>query len=191
MLRVAVFIDGSNFYNGASRLLKSGALRFPILFNYGLLAQWLAGERRVVSKNYYVGIVRRDPGNLNANVDRMVRNQQRLFAWLESVDQGYSVVRGHIMKHPDKTYHEKGVDVRLAVDLVEGAFEDRYDVAILISSDTDLIPALQRVRKYKKTVEYIGFADRPSYGLQRYANITRLLTKEEISAYLPTTLFSS
>ncbi len=92
------------------------------------------------------------------------------------------------MRYPDQKYHEKGVDVRIALDLAQGAFENIYDTAILLSSDTDLIPALQRVRKYKKHIEYIGFADQPSYGLQRYANISRLLTREDVVKFLPKTL---
>ena len=40
-----------------------------------------------------------------------------------------------------------------------------YDTAILVSSDTDLIPALIKVREMKKKVEYIGFSHKPSYGL--------------------------
>jgi hypothetical protein len=35
------------------------------------------------------------------------------------------------------------VDVRIAVDLVTLAIDDVYDVAVLASADTDLIPALE------------------------------------------------
>ncbi len=92
------------------------------------------------------------------------------------------------MKYPNNVYHEKGVDVRLALDLAEGAFEKRFDTAILVSSDTDLIPALQRVRKHGKKVEYIGFADQPSFGLQKFANLSKLVTRQELIQYMPTTL---
>ncbi len=58
-------------------------------------------------------------------------------------------------------YHEKGVDVQLAVDILIGAYEDLYDRAILISSDTDLIPAIQKVKQLGKQIEYIGFSHQP------------------------------
>lgn len=64
-----------------------------------------------------------------------------------------------------------------------GAYEDIYDVAILISSDTDLIPAIQKVKKLGKRVEYIGFSHKPSYGLIKNANETRLLTKNEVEQF--------
>ncbi len=44
---------------------------------------------------------------------------------------------------------EKGIDVALAIDFVRLAIEDTYDVGILVSSDTDLKPALEAVWDYK------------------------------------------
>ncbi|GII75480.1 hypothetical protein Sru01_04620 [Sphaerisporangium rufum] len=40
---------------------------------------------------------------------------------------------------------EKGIDVALAIDFVRLAMERRYDVGILMSTDTDLKPALEMV----------------------------------------------
>jgi uncharacterized LabA/DUF88 family protein len=47
---------------------------------------------------------------------------------------------------PQERELEKGIDVQLAVDLVAGAVRHEYDVAILMSTDTDLKPALEFVR---------------------------------------------
>lgn len=84
----------------------------------------------------------------------------------------------------DGVYHEKGVDVKLAVDLLVGAYEDIYDEAIVISSDTDLIPAIDKSRQLGKSVEYIGFAHQPSLALQRYSTLSRLLIKEEFLPFV-------
>jgi uncharacterized LabA/DUF88 family protein len=46
-----------------------------------------------------------------------------------------------------QTYEEKMTDVNIAVYLLNLAFQDRYDRAILISGDTDLIPAIEAVQK--------------------------------------------
>jgi uncharacterized LabA/DUF88 family protein len=83
----------------------------------------------------------------------------------------------------DGVYHEKGVDVKIAVDLLVGAYENIYDVAILVSSDTDLIPAIQKVKQLGKEVEYIGFSHQPSYGLIKNATETRLLTRNDVKAF--------
>jgi uncharacterized LabA/DUF88 family protein len=71
-------------------------------------------------------------------------------------------------------YEEKGVDVALAVDMLTGAFEDRYDTAVLVSSVGDFKPAVEAVRRYGKRVEYVFFpgAQRSSALLQS-CNVAR------------------
>jgi len=107
-------------------------------------------------------------------------NQQKLIGRLKSC--GWQVHFGHMLKTDG--YHEKGVDVKMAVDLLVGAYEDLYDTAILLSSDTDLIPAIQKIKHLGKEVEYIGFSHKPSLGLQKYASLTRLMIKEEIEKFV-------
>lgn len=41
---------------------------------------------------------------------------------------------------------EKGIDVALAVDVVRLAIEGAYEVGIVFSRDTDLLPAIEAVR---------------------------------------------
>ena len=55
--------------------------------------------------------------------------------------QGIPVILGTLIKHPDQSFHEKGVDVRLAVEMIRFARQDAYDIAYLLSSDTDLVAA--------------------------------------------------
>jgi uncharacterized LabA/DUF88 family protein len=42
---------------------------------------------------------------------------------------------------------EKGIDVRIALDIVRFALEDKYDVALIFSQDQDLTEAVQDVKK--------------------------------------------
>ena len=46
---------------------------------------------------------------------------------------------------PPSKPQEKGIDVRLAVDFVAMALRGEYDVGVLLSHDTDLLPALEAV----------------------------------------------
>jgi hypothetical protein len=48
---------------------------------------------------------------------------------------------------------EKGIDVLIALAMVLGAARNEYDVAVLVSGDTDLIPAIDEVRACGKRVE--------------------------------------
>jgi len=108
----------------------------------------------------------------------MVESQQKFLTGLES--NGYEIKRGRIVY--DNEIREKGVDVQIAIDLVIGAVEDSYDVAIVVSSDTDLIPAIKYVRSKGKTVEYVGFSNTPSLGMIKESDDRILLLKEQVEA---------
>lgn len=132
-------------------------------------------RQKIVRKNYYIGVIRAKPGR--AKAQKLRRNQQRLFAKLKR--QNWEIFRGFIMK-TGRNFHKKGVDVKIATDLIVGAYEDTYDTAILVSSDTDLIPTIAKVKDLGKEIEYIGFGHKPSFGLQAHATLSRLLIRDEL-----------
>lgn len=177
--RVAIYIDGSNLYHK----LKDLSIPSTSRFGYKELCSWLARDRIVVSSRYYIGVVRAKENDEKGQ--RLRREQQKLFSHLTK--EGLTIKRGYLMS-AGGVYHEKGVDVQIAVDMLIGAYEDMYDTAILISSDTDLIPAIGKIKYMGKGIEYIGFAHKPSFGLQKYATLSRLLIKEELEPFIFNTL---
>ena len=48
---------------------------------------------------------------------------------------------------------EKGIDVMMALDIAIGARDDAYDVAVVVSADTDLAPAIEVALDAGKRVE--------------------------------------
>lgn len=174
--RVAVYIDGSNFYH----YLKDKKISFPkgVKFNFKAFAEYLVGKRICISKRYYTGIFRNIDGSKKSA--ELVKGQQKFLDNLYK--DGFDIKRGRILYDRDRP-REKGTDVKIAVDLIIGAADDLYDAAILISSDTDLIPALQYVRYRKKRIEYVGFSHAPSFGMQKYADFSRLLLPSDIEKF--------
>lgn len=168
--RVIVVVDGSNLFHSLRSLKISNLLNF----NYGKFAAWLAGKRKVVAKTYYVGAVREEQGKKKGK--KLLSQQMKLFSKLRKA--GFAVSLGYMLKTDG--YHEKGVDVKMAVDLLVGAYEDTYDTAIIISSDTDLLPAIDKVVELKKKIEYVGFGHKPSFALQKHATVSRLLVKNDL-----------
>ena len=45
-----------------------------------------------------------------------------------------------------KSHEEKRTDVNIAISLLVNAVQDKYDTAIIISADSDLIPAIEAVK---------------------------------------------
>lgn len=57
---------------------------------------------------------------------------------------------------------EKGVDTLIATDMIRLAWEDGYDIAVLASSDSDLIPAVKFLDQKARKVIQAGF---PPHGV--------------------------
>jgi uncharacterized LabA/DUF88 family protein len=95
---------------------------------------------------------------------------------------GFEIKKGKIM-YDGGRIREKGVDVKLAIDLVIGGADNLYDTAVVVSSDTDLIPAIKYARYKKKNVEYVGFAGAPSLGMIKECSSQRLLAKEDLASF--------
>ncbi len=171
--RVAIFVDGSNMYH----YIKALGYEPKIQFDYKKFGEWLAGGRQIISATYYIGKVRADQSEQS---QRLRANQQRLMAWLKQC--GWDMEFGHMLKNKG-IFHEKGVDVHIAADLLRGAYKNLYDTAILVSSDTDLIPAIQYLREEGKKLEYVGFNHQPSYGLIKYSDVRTLLKRADIEQF--------
>lgn len=174
--RVVVFIDGSNFYFKIKSLKINNLSRF----DFRGLSEWLARDRKIAEIGYYIGAVRAKQDDIKGQ--KMRQSQINLFNFLGSKRQKIKVHRGYLMEN-DGIFHEKGVDVKIATDLLVGAYENLYDEAIIISSDTDLIPAIKKIKDIGKKIEYIGFGHQPSLALQKFATISRLLIKEELERF--------
>lgn len=82
-------------------------------------------------------------------------------------------------------FKEKGVDVRIAVDLVSLSCDKAIDIAILCSSDSDLQPAVAEARKRGIEVIYLGFETNLNKGLTYTTNRTVLFRNNEIAQVVP------
>lgn len=69
---------------------------------------------------------------------------------------------------------EKGVDVGLAVRIVTES--NPQTELVVVSADTDLLPAFEAARKLGAKIIHIGYEYRPIASLSRAANATRTVT---------------
>ena len=179
--KVAVYIDGNNFY----KYLKDKEINFSkgVKFYFNQFVDFLVKDRECISKRYYVGIAR----NLdNTEKSRqIVEGQQKFLSEIEK--DGFIIKRGRVMYDKGRI-REKGTDVKIAVDMIIGAIENKYNTVILVSSDTDLIPAIKYIKYKGKKLEYVGFSHVSSLGIQKYANLSILLRLEDIEQFREKTL---
>ena len=145
-MRTIVFIDGQNLYHMAKTAWIGTTAAVPN--PYG----WPSYD---VEKLAAV-LVSRDPGRVLSDIrfytgvpDRSNRPERNFWHdfWSNKIrsleSNGVYVYRGRVSVGGQ----EKGVDVSLALDLVRATYEQRYEVAIIVSQDSDFGPAVNLARE--------------------------------------------
>ena len=165
--KVIVFIDGSNLYHSLSENCK----RFDV--NYEAIVQKLT-EGKQIFRIYYYNIMRDSDKNQQAYHD-----QQKFLSVLYNTP--YLEVKLGISKQRGETSVEKGVDIMVATDLLKLAWEDSYDVAILVSGDGDFAYAVKTVKDLGKHVEVAAFESNLAWELANIADKRHFFDAEYFS----------
>lgn len=155
MERTIFYVDGFNLYFG----IKEGGFKNLKWLDIKLLAQNLISPNQtIVEINYFTSRVRNDPDK-----------EKRQITYLEALEH-YSkikiiygkfrpnVIHCYRCGHSYSSPNEKMTDVNIAVKMLIDAFQDRFDTAILISGDSDLVPPIREIQKHfrgKKVI--VGF----------------------------------
>ena len=160
--RVGIFFDGPNLYKGAQREVGTGQLDIPAL------TLWLANGRTIAEVVYWTAV-------LNQAVNRAAyAGQRKFFSDLEKRIPNARIGRA-AQRRRGNEWVEKGVDVGVALDLVMGAYKDRWDTGILVSGDGDMARAAQLSRAFGKRVEVVYCRNTLSSLLEAEANETLAL----------------
>lgn len=141
--RVIAYEDGYNLYYG---LRAKGWKRYYWLDVRALAINLLKPGQHLVAAKYFTALV-----------DQNSAASARQSEYLEALQahSGVSVYYGHYLSvsrtcrscgHIEQIPSEKMTDVNIAVELLVGAFHNDYDVALLISADSDLIPPVRAIR---------------------------------------------
>lgn len=177
--RIRVYIDGGNLYHG----LEDNLGRHDV--DYKLFCEKLAGpDRRFVRAHFFMAFNEKNKGEMQ------FRQHLKAMQGFLSIHEGRLAKRkrdrvcplGGRYKH--EYLEEKGVDTRLVCTLVEHTIADAFDVAILVSSDSDHIPGVQFVRRSRKRIENAFFPIKPrmkSTELSRKCNKPILLNQAFLS----------
>jgi uncharacterized LabA/DUF88 family protein len=183
--RAIVYVDGFNLYYGA---LKGTPHRW---LDLATLADLLLPDHDVLEVKYFTAIVDSPSGSVR---------QQVYIGALEAGGR-VSTYRGHFLSHvkrrPRKATcpqcgdrhadvvitEEKGTDVNLATHLVYDACSDAFDVAAVISNDSDLVmPILFAREKCGKTVGVINPQQYPAQALLKAVDFYKKLRAGALGA---------
>jgi len=146
MIRTKFYIDGFNLYHSIDSLRpKKPHLKWVNL--WGLCNSLLIENQSLTGVEYFSAFKK-------TNLDRLKRHEQYVEAlkyYGVSIHMGIFKRKYHFCRKCHQTYiawEEKETDVHLAVKIVEDAFTNQFDTAVVISADTDLIPPIQSVQSF-------------------------------------------
>ena len=194
-MRTYIYIDGFNFYYGAVKDTPYKWLNFKTLFE-----SLLAPAHQILSIKYFTAIVtgKIDPG-------QPIRQKTFIRALKKFIPE-ISVYYGKFLSHnvfkplaypiDQNTFgkkikfvnviktEEKGSDVNIAVHLLNDAWLDHYDCAVIVSNDSDLAESLRLVKEqHKKKIGLITPGKtHPSRELLKYADFTKRIRKGVLGA---------
>jgi len=152
--RVIVYVDGFNLYYG---LKAKHRRKYHWLDLERLATSLLRPGQHLVQVRYFTARIRNKP-----------LSEQRQDAYLSALDAHcprIQIIEGRFQERQSicrvcqtsrTTYEEKETDVNLALAIAQDAALDRFDIAILISGDADLCPAIRVTRELARTKRIVA-----------------------------------
>ena len=139
--RVIVFVDGFNLYFG---MLEAGFSNSKWLNLELLVKNFIKPNQVLIAIKYFTSRVSNNP-----------EKQKRQTIYIEALESvGVEIYYGHYQRETIKchrcgniwaSYNEKMTDVNIATQMIIDAYQDNYDMAMLISGDSDLVPSIIEV----------------------------------------------
>jgi uncharacterized LabA/DUF88 family protein len=152
--RVIAYIDGFNLYFG---ILEANFNQCRWLNVRDLVSRLLQPNQELLGVKYFTSRVSNNP-------DKQKRQSTYIDA-LESI--GVEIYYGNYQDgfeeckrcgHIWRTAKEKMTDVNIATSIIVDAYKDEYDMALLISGDSDLTPPIKAVHSlFKNKRVFIAF----------------------------------
>lgn len=185
MPKSILFIDGENFLHKVEEVLKQEGIgrnkeNLALIDLNKLFKEALQGFD-ISRKIFYAARLHLHPDTKKKS-EELIRLQRKLRNNL--VNQGYEfVIAGNVRAQKVGNYvvfREKGVDVKIGVDMTSLACDKKVEAAILCSSDSDLQPAITELKERGVEIIYLGFENNPNKGLTFTTNRTILLRNPEV-----------
>ncbi len=179
--KVITYIDGFNLYFGIrSEAIKRGSLaapdpawyRYMWLDLHAMCTNMLTDRQELTAIKYFTAPITGSKGKQerqNAFLDalRTLPKLQIIFGRFEP-NRDECDKCGHPGYHPQ----EKKTDVNIATALICDALSDSYDTAILVTGDSDLVPAVESVFRLRPGKRIV-----PAFPPNRYSKELVDLTK--------------
>lgn len=152
--RVIVYVDGFNLYFG---MVEAG------LSNHKWLDISILAEN-LIKSNQELQLIKYFTSRVSNNPEK----QKRQTKYIEALEtKGVKIYYGHYQSGSIEcnrcgniwaTYSEKMTDVNIATQMIIDAYNNTYDMAMLISGDSDLVPPIKSIHEsFKDKRVFVAF----------------------------------
>jgi uncharacterized LabA/DUF88 family protein len=166
--RVIVYIDGFNLYFG---LVETKLIHLKWLNIKLLVENLLKPNQELKDIKYFTSRVSNDPDK-----------QKRQTLYIEALETEHiKIFYGHYQRGKIEckrcgniwaSYNEKMTDVNIATHILSDAYQDNFDMAMLISGDSDLVPPIRTIHEsFKNKRVFVAFPPK------RHNNSVALVSK--------------
>jgi uncharacterized LabA/DUF88 family protein len=188
-MKTIIYVDGFNLYYGA---VKGTPYKWLDILK---LCQFLLPKNQIVKIKYFTALVSARPS------DPDQPNRQLLYLRALRTIPGLEIIYGHFLEHeimmpvanplPGNPKYvrvikteEKGSDVNIATHMINDGYQGRYQVAVILSNDSDLVEPIRIVRQELKLP--VGVLNpipaHPSHELSKVATFMKPIRKGVLSA---------
>jgi uncharacterized LabA/DUF88 family protein len=191
-----IYIDGENLRHRLTEVLWQEKLindwDDPYNFDITVLLVDALGEGPEEIA-YYTSRVKQPDFEISEYLARKITSiQEQNRRWIAQLtNHGVRVVKAGNLKVHDsarcqhcgkrsQVLQEKGVDVRFATDIVLAGTRDDVKHLVMLSSDADMIPALQVVRASGTKVTYLCFAEEVNHAVAQSADQVVTYSRQNI-----------
>jgi len=188
-MRTYVYVDGFNLYYGA---LKGTPYKW---LDLSALMSNILPRNDIIRVKLFTARITPRPNDLDAS-----KRQDAYLRAMSAHCSNLDIIYGHFLYNTTRMYladppatgprtvevvktEEKGSDVNLAVHMVDDAWQDLYDVGVVISNDSDLAGPMEIVQRLKKTTGLITPGRRrPSQQLLQHSSFRKTLRPAQLAA---------
>ena len=130
--------------------------------NWTNIIKWISGSDRLIRCYYYSAEFNKDE-----NV-KTYEEQREYLKELKSSIPYFEIKLGRLVRMRND-WMQKGLDVKIALDMYSKAVKDHYDTAVLVSGDSDFAEVITEIKeRYGKHIELYTF-DKNIHDALRFA----------------------
>ena len=177
--RIIIFIDGTHLRNCLKTIFGNdnfNYIKFAKNMRTIRLQKFLLPE---LIRTYYYDAI---PLKLSNETPKETKNREKEENYIKRIEYsfGYDVRLGRCVKNSKGNYRIKGINTLIAVDMISKAYENHYDIVILLAVDEEINEAIRVVKNTGKRIHGVFIKDYVIENLKNNFDNSVILSKNSL-----------